>query len=169
MKSATTIAVVSPCVDWRQACPEGERLVRDAARMALVIGISASGMAAPARIEVGITLTDDVEQRRLNRRFRGQDSPTNVLAFPAWEPGAQIPPGAPLLLGDIVLAFETVFRETVEQGKPLADHLRHLIVHGVLHLLGCDHQTADEASIMELLETSILAKLGAPDPYDGYA
>jgi len=75
------------------------------------------------------------------------------------------PSGAPLLLGDIVLAFETVAREAAEQDKPFADHLRHLIVHGVLHLLGYDHQTADAASMMESLERVILAKLGVPDPY----
>jgi probable rRNA maturation factor len=165
MKSATTIAVASPWIGWRRACPEAERLARDAARIALTIGIPAAGLTPPARVELGITLTDDAEQRRLNRRFRGRDLPTNVLAFPAWEPGVRVPPGAPLLLGDIVLAFETVAREAAEQGKPFPDHLRHLIVHGVLHLLGCDHQTADEASIMEPLETSILAKLGVPDPY----
>jgi len=167
MKSAATIAVVSPCVHWRQACPEVDRLVRDAARMALAIGIPTMGMAPPPRIELSIRLADDAEQRLLNHRFRGRDLPTNVLAFPAWEPGERVPSGAPLLLGDIVLAFETVFRETVEQRKPVADHLRHLIVHGVLHLLGCDHQTANEAAIMEPLETSILAKLGTPDPYNG--
>src|SRR6266851_6038510 len=165
MKSATTIAVASPCTGWRRACPEAERLARDAARVALAVNIPATGLPPPAPIELGITLTDDAGQRRLNRRFRGRDLPTNVLAFAAWEPGARVPPGAPLLLGDIVLAFETVAREAAEQGKPFADHLRHLIVHGVLHLLGCDHQTADEASIMEPLETSILAKLGVPDPY----
>jgi probable rRNA maturation factor len=75
------------------------------------------------------------------------------------------PRDAPLLLGDIVLAFETVAREATEQNKPFADHLRHLIVHGVLHLLGYDHQTAGAASIMESLESVILAKLGVPDPY----
>ncbi len=82
-------------------------------------------------------------------------------------PGAAIPPGAPLLLGDVVLAFETAAREADEQGKPLSDHLSHLIVHGVLHLLGYDHATEAEAVAMELLETSILASLGVPDPYRG--
>jgi probable rRNA maturation factor len=165
MKSATTIAVASPCIGWRRACPEAERLARDAARVALAVNTPATELLPSAPVELGITLTDDAGQRRLNRRFRGRELPTNVLAFPAWEPGVCIPPGAPLLLGDIVLAFETVAREAAEQGKPFADHLRHLIVHGVLHLLGCDHKTADEASIMEPLETSILAKLGVPDPY----
>ena len=163
MKSATAIAVASPCINWRRACPDAERLARDAARVALTVSTPLLGLPPQTPVEVGITLTDDAAQRRLNRRFRGRDLPTNVLAFPAWEPGARVPPGAQLLLGDIVLAFETVARETAEQGKPFADHLR--IVHGVLHLLGCNHQTADEACVMEPLETSILAKLGVPDPY----
>jgi probable rRNA maturation factor len=165
MKSATAIAVASPCTGWRRVCPEAERLARDAARVALAVGIPLTGLLPPTPVELSITLTDDAEQRRLNRRFRGRDLPTNVLAFPAWEAGTRAPRGAPFLLGDIVLAFETVAREAAQQGKPFADHLRHLIVHGVLHLLGCDHQTADEASVMEPLETSILAKLGVPDPY----
>src|SRR5437016_1369166 len=117
MKSAAAIAVASPCVGWRRACPEAERLARDAARVALAVGIAVTGLLPSVPVELSITLTDDAEQRRLNRRFRRRDLPTNVLAFPAWEPGARVPPGAQLLLGDIVLAFETVARETAEQGK----------------------------------------------------
>ena len=165
MKSVPAIAVVSSCIGWKRACPDADRLARDAVRVALAIGVTATGLASPARVELCIVLADDTEQQRLNRLFRGRDTPTNVLAFPAWEPGMRSPPGAPLLLGDIVLAFETVAREAAEQDKPFADHLRHLIVHGVLHLLGHDHQTADAASMMEALETVILAKLGVPDPY----
>jgi len=116
-------------------------------------------------VELGITLTDDAQQLYLNRRYRGQDASTNVLAFQAWEARIQAPPGAPLLLGDVVLAFETVAREADEQAKPFRDHVRHLIVHGVLHLLGCDHLREADAIIMEGLETSILAKLGVPNPY----
>jgi probable rRNA maturation factor len=169
MKSAPAIAVVSPCINWRHTCPDVNRLVRDAVRVGLAIGVRAAGLAFPTRIELCVLLADDTEQRRLNSLFRGQDRPTNVLAFPAWEPGMRSLPGAPLSLGDIVLAFETVAREAAEQSKPFADHLRHLIVHGVLHLLGHDHQTTDAASMMEALETVILAKLGVPDPYHDHA
>ena len=169
MRSVPAIAVVSPCVGWKHACPDADRLARDAVRVALATDVSKTGLASPARVELCIVLADDIEQQRLNSLFRGQDVPTNVLAFPAWEPGMRSPPGAPLLLGDIVLAFETVTREAAEQRKPFADHLRHLIVHGVLHLLGYDHQTADGASIMESLERVILAKLGVPDPYHDQA
>jgi probable rRNA maturation factor len=125
------------------------------------------GIAPRTAIEIAVNLADDAVQQQLNRDWRGVDRPTNVLAFPAWVPGAPIPIGAPLLLGDVVLAFETVVREAEEQGKPLADHLSHLIVHGVLHLLGYDHATEAEAVTMESLETSILARLGVPDPYRG--
>lgn len=169
MRSAPAIAVVAPCISWRHACPDVGRLVRDAVRVALQIGVKATGLAFPFRIEICIVLADDTEQRRLNSLFRGQDTSTNVLAFPAWEPETPSPPGALLSLGDIVLAFETVAREAAEQNKAFADHLRHLIVHGLLHLLGHDHQTPDAAWVMESLETVILAELGVPDPYHDHA
>jgi probable rRNA maturation factor len=165
MRSVPAIAVVSPCIGWKHACPDADQLARDAVLVALATGVTTMGFASPTRIELCVVLADDTEQQRLNSLFRGQDTPTNVLAFPAWEPGMRAAPGAPLLLGDIVLAFETVAREAAEQSKPFTDHLRHLIVHGVLHLLGYDHQTAGAASIMEALERVILAKLGVPDPY----
>ena len=165
MKPVAAIAVASACVDWERACPGAVRLARKAARVAVASGIPTTGLVWLGQIEIAITLADDAEQRRLNGLFAGRDAPTNVLAFPAWEAGICAPSNAPLLLGDIVLAFETVAGEAVNQGKPFADHLRHLIVHGVLHLIGYDHQTTDEASIMESLETIVLAKLGVPDPY----
>lgn len=160
-----TIEVTSTCTGWSEVCSTAERLARDAAQLAAVRGIAVSGLACPASVELGVTLASAVEQQRLNRDYREQDVPTNVLAFPAWEPGTHIPPGAPLLLGDVVLAFETVLREACDQDKPVANHLCHLVVHGVLHLLGFDHLTQSEAVRMESLETSILAELGVPDPY----
>ncbi len=117
-------------------------------------------------IELGITLADDETVQALNRDHRGQDKPTNVLSFPLtvgdFEPGA---PGAPLLLGDIILAFETVAREAAEQGKTLPNHALHLVIHGTLHLLGHDHDTDDDATTMERLETALMGKLGIADPY----
>jgi probable rRNA maturation factor len=165
MTPIAAIAVRSGCAAWRKACPPASRLVRAAARRALRRGAAAAGWAMPARVEIGVSLADDACQRRLNRDYRGLDMPTNVLAFPAWAPGETLAPDAPLLLGDVVLAFETVTGEAAEQGKPLVDHLRHLTVHGVLHLLGYDHRAPDDALMMEALESSILVGLGVPDPY----
>ena len=165
MTPVAAIAVRSRCAFWKEACPPAPRLVRAAARRALRRGAAASGLALPRRVELGVSLADDACQQRLNRDYRGRDRPTNVLAFPAWAPGETLASDAPLLLGDVVLAFETVTREAEEQRKPLVDHLSHLTVHGVLHLLGYDHQAPDEALLMEALESSILASLGVPDPY----
>ena len=165
MTLVAAIAVRSHCAAWKKACPPAPRLVRAAARRALRRGAAASGLALPRRVELGVSLADDACQQRLNRDYRGRDMPTNVLAFPAWAPGETLAADAPLLLGDVVLAFETVTREAEEQRKPLVDHLSHLTVHGVLHLLGYDHQAPDEALLMEALESSILASLGVPDPY----
>lgn len=114
-------------------------------------------------VEISVLFADDGALRELNRAWRGQDKPTNVLSFPAPE----IPAGAASArpLGDMALAFETLDREAKEQNKPLADHAAHLLVHGTLHLLGHDHELEHEAQIMEQLETEILARIGVPDPY----
>ena len=107
---------------------------------------------------VSILLADDEAIQELNREWRGQDKPTNVLSFPA-------APSAAPHLGDVALAYETCAREAAEQGKALKHHLAHLVAHGVLHLLGWDHQTDAEADRMEALERDILARIGVPDPY----
>ncbi len=145
---------------WHEFCPEAEALAGTAARGAL----DSVAPAGDAPLVLGVILTDDAEQRRLNRSYRGIDAPTNVLSF-ALGDSAPAPSGAPVLLGDVVLAFETVAREAAEQRKQLADHLRHLVVHGVLHLLGYDHENDTEAAIMEAREVEILQRLGVPDPY----
>ena len=114
-------------------------------------------------------LANDARVRRLNRDFRGQDKPTNVLSFPieASEsgPAPDESGSGPRLLGDVVFAFETLDREAAAQSKLLSDHLSHLTVHGVLHLLGYGHGAAREAVRMELLESRVLAGLGIADPY----
>jgi probable rRNA maturation factor len=165
MNLACTIDVTLACADWTRLCPRAESLARSAAELTLMHGTTALGLVWQGTVELGITLADAADQRQLNRDYRGQDAPTNVLAFPVWEAGTRLPSGAPVLLGDVVLAVETVARESAEQKKPVADHLLHLIVHGVLHLLGYDHLTQAEAAAMESLERSILAELGVPDPY----
>jgi len=136
---------------------------------ALIVLVEAAVAAAAVRagVEPGpaefvVAFADDARVRDLNRDFRGKDSATNVLSFPAPEdlPG----PGA-RLLGDVVLARETVAAEAAAEGKPIENHIRHLVVHGFLHLLGYDHETDAEAEQMERLETEVLAALGVPDPY----
>ena len=111
--------------------------------------------------ELSIVLTDDAEQQVLNRDWRGIDKSTNVLSFPQIEPFGAVSG----LLGDIILALETLVREADEQGVSFEDHFTHLVVHGFLHLLGYDHMDDDEALAMEGLETQILASLGVADPY----
>lgn len=111
--------------------------------------------------ELSIVLTDDAGQRQLNREWRGIDKPTNVLSFP------QLAPHAPLfgLLGDIILAHETLLREAAELDIGFTEHFTHLVVHGFLHILGYDHLEDEEALVMERLETQILDVLGIADPY----
>jgi probable rRNA maturation factor len=113
--------------------------------------------------EVSVVLADNAAVRVLNHTWRHRDAPTNVLSFPAH---AAAPDGAkPRFLGDIVIAYETVAREASIERKSFARHLAHLAVHGFLHLVGYDHQTDDEATAMEQLETLILGRLDVPDPY----
>jgi probable rRNA maturation factor len=165
MNPTCTIDVALACPGWTRLCPAAESLARSAGELALRRGTTALGLTWRGTVELGITLADAGEQQHLNRDYRGRDAPTNVLAFTAWEPATRLPPDAPVLLGDVVLALETVVQEAAEQNKPLADHLRHLTVHGVLHLLGYDHVSPAEAAVMEALERSILTELGVPDPY----
>src|SRR5690606_28454011 len=122
---------------WLAAVPDAVERARRAAAAAR------AAHDAPARGELGIALGDDALLRRLNRDHRGQDRPTNVLAFPLGPPGAD--PALPALLGDVAIARETVLREATAQGKTAADHLVHLVVHGTLHVLGYDHDTDTEA------------------------
>lgn len=113
--------------------------------------------------ELSLVFTNDADIREINAKWRHIDKPTNVLSFPAFalQPGQE--PGE--VLGDIVIARETVEREAAEEDKSFDDHLSHLVVHGLLHLMGYDHQNDDEAEQMETLERKILASLGISDPY----
>ncbi|KAB7774130.1 MULTISPECIES: rRNA maturation RNase YbeY [Xanthomonas] len=117
--------------------------------------------------DLAIRLVDDREGRALNQHYRGKDYATNVLSFPAELPEG-LPKGVKLpLLGDLVICAPVVAREAAEQDKPLNAHYAHLTVHGVLHLLGWDHEDDKEAEAMEQLEREILADLGVSDPYAG--
>lgn len=157
------------CGKWRRRLPGLRRLAGSAAR-ATVKGVQ--NHARPrllAPCEIGIVFADDAFVRGLNHRYRGRDRPTNVLSFPCGERAdgaAKRGSGeCPLNLGDVVLARETVAREARDGGTPLADHTRHLIVHGILHLLGYDHDGRARARVMEGLEAEILQGLGVANPY----
>ncbi len=111
--------------------------------------------------ELSVRIVDSDEGRALNRDYRDKDYATNVLSFPA-----ELPPGVPLpILGDLVLCAPVIAREAEEQGKPLKHHYAHMLVHGVLHLLGHDHMDEAEAEAMEAIEREVLAGLDIPDPY----
>jgi probable rRNA maturation factor len=112
------------------------------------------------QVELAIVLTDDSASRLLNRAWRGVDAATNVLSFPAGRAG-----GEPKLIGDIVLAYETIAAEARAERKRFAHHVAHLAVHGFLHLLGYDHVRSKDAEIMERLERDVLQRLAIADPY----
>lgn len=142
--------------DW----PEG---LQPIAERALAAALEQSGYAVDGPCEISVLLTDDASQRVLNREWRGKDKPTNVLSFPALDADDPLEG----LLGDISLAYETLVREAEELEKPFEHHFAHLLVHGMLHVLGYDHLSEDEALAMEARETDIMGLLGYPDPYDG--
>ena len=144
---------------WTGLLRDRDGLIERAARAAL----RHAGEAGEA--ELSLVLVDDAFIQDLNGRFRGQDKATNVLSFGDLEPRPEGPDGAPWLMGDVVLARQTIQREADDQAKPLNHHLSHLVVHGVLHLLGYDHETDSDARIMERLEVAALADLGIVDPY----
>lgn len=158
--SAPPIAVdvVVEAGDWPAAAE-----LRRLAESAVARSLAAAAELAPAA-EVCVVFTDDDRIRALNRRYRGRDAATNVLSFPAPPP---VPGKLGPLLGDIVLARDTIVDEAAAAGLTIADHLTHLIVHGFLHLLGYHHDTDADAAVMEPLETAILAGLGIADPYAG--
>ncbi|MGU3540276.1 rRNA maturation RNase YbeY [Methylobacterium sp. A54F] len=144
---------------WAEVAPDLEALVI----RAVEAGLAAAPEPPSGPVEVSVLLADDATVQALNRTWRGKDRPTNVLSF---EAGPQPPHGGARLLGDVVLAYDTMLRESAEQSKPLAHHLAHLLVHGTLHLLGQDHETGEaEAEAMEAREIAALATLGIPDPY----
>jgi probable rRNA maturation factor len=142
---------------WRAVLP-----ARALARETIAAAVAESGVALARGAELCIHLADDDHIRALNARWRGLDKPTNVLSFPAAEPADL---ATARLIGDVVLAFETVAREAADEHKPLADHYRHLVAHGFLHLIGFDHDSEAGAERMEAMETRILARLGVADPY----
>jgi probable rRNA maturation factor len=146
--------------DAWQVLPGAEDIVR----RAIAVAANSKGTTHHPGTELSVLLCDDETIEGLNARWRGQGRPTNVLSFPAPPPRGAAPDGK-VRLGDIAIAYETVAREAGEQGKPVSDHLSHLVVHGFLHLLGYDHHMDGEAEQMERLERDILARIGIADPY----
>jgi probable rRNA maturation factor len=159
-ESAKIVVAVSVSDEaWEKALPQCRAIASRAAMAA------AGADAGPEPLEISILLAGDEEVRGLNRDYRKIDAPTNVLAF-ASGPAPPVPQAA-RLLGDVVLAFGTMRREADERDLEMADHLAHLVVHGVLHLSGYDHEAAPDAEAMERAEAHILARLGIADPYAG--
>jgi probable rRNA maturation factor len=139
----------------------------EAALQAIVTEATSAALAelnlSTAHSELSLVFTDDAHIKQLNTEWRGKDKATNVLSFPAFPafPQGKLPP----MLGDIVLAYETVLSESALERKSFEHHLSHLVVHGFLHLMGHDHEAEDEAERMEALERRILARLAIADPY----
>jgi probable rRNA maturation factor len=162
-RSAMRRARHPPTIDIRLESPlwKAKRNAKSILRRAIR---QASSAVALTGGEVSVVLSDDSTVHVLNRTWRHEDAPTNVLSFPA--DSGKADRGRPRLLGDIVIAYQTAEREANNQRKPFEQHLAHLAVHGFLHLVGYDHKSGDEAKAMERLEILILARLDVPNPYN---
>ncbi len=163
-----SIDISIDCKDWERIGLPG------LAERACHATLRRVGLVEP--VELSILATDDSRIADLNADFRDRDAATNVLSWPAQELSAEVPgsapsapepdfTGAPLFLGDIALAWQTCASEAAESGRPVAAHVTHLVVHGLLHLLGYDHIRDEDADLMEGLEIEILGELGLPNPY----
>lgn len=148
MKPEIDILINEP--RWQKALPGCEALVNQSLEAVL------THLKASKTYEISVLMTNDAEIQELNHTWRGKDKPTNVLSFPQDED---------TLLGDIILSLETIEMEAQDQNKALADHTAHLLVHGLLHLLGYDHEENDDAEEMEALEIDICAQIGVKNPY----
>lgn len=147
---------------WEKHLPDYEEVISEAVSAALNKGLKDQ----LSSYELSVVLANDSFVQELNRDFRGKDNPTNVLSFPSGITREELPPEEPFPLGDVILALETLATEADVQQKSFSRHLSHLIVHGVLHLLGYDHEKDEEAEAMERLEVEILAGLGINNPYE---
>jgi probable rRNA maturation factor len=160
------IAISIESAAWLRRVPDARTRCRRLARAALAAaGFDERQIGGAASAELSLVLGDDALLQQLNRDFRGKNKPTNVLSFPAIDVTERRMERPVFPLGDVAIAFETSASEAREQGKTLAAHLSHLVVHGVLHLLGYDHLTKAQANDMETLETAVLARFGHSDPY----
>jgi probable rRNA maturation factor len=151
------LSTLVECDAWNQH--EGFEVL---ASEVIAAAVAATNIKLAKGAEVSLLLCDDARIRDINHEWRGLDKPTNVLSFPA-APRAMLAKSP--AVGDIAIAYETVARETVDEGKTFRDHYMHMVLHGFLHLLGYDHETDAEAEEMEALEISVLGALGVADPY----
>jgi probable rRNA maturation factor len=154
--------------DWRKRLPRAAATCRRAMAAAWLAADTPFARKLGGRdAEVSVLLAGDDEVAGLNVQYRSKKGPTNVLSFPGIDAAElkALPAGQPVPLGDVVIALGVTMREADQQAVTLADHFRHLAVHGMLHLLGYDHIEDDDAAVMENLETSVLAGLGVSDPY----
>lgn len=182
MTGVAEVFVSVPCGRWLTRLPGVRALCRKAASAAFEIGADVAltgALTGRGTFEVSLVLGDDDFVRALNRDYRGRDVATNVLAFGNFTAGEAVNPASsrrrsaamtrdgekPVLLGDVVIAYETAVAEAAAQGKSIEAHLCHLVVHGVLHLLGYDHKDETDALRMERIEESVLGQFGLPDPY----
>ena len=160
-----SIAISIEDPSWSKLAPDAARVLRRAARDALAQAKDDGWKGSRVGHEISFVLTDDKRMRALNRTYRGKDKPTNVLSFAALD--TDRPKSAmPWLLGDVVFASGVIAREAKAQRKSLDHHLSHLAVHGVLHLLGYDHEQETDAEAMEALEIAALAGMGIANPYE---
>jgi probable rRNA maturation factor len=159
------VDIVVPAAAWKRTLPQAAAICRRAAIAAWTEGAPRNLKRNPQPAEIAVILSSDRAIRRLNAAYRGKDKPTNVLSFPTYQSLGDVPPSVPAVLGDVVVAFETTAREAKAAAKPLRNHVSHMVVHGVLHLLGYDHESDTDAKTMERLEIRILSQLGIADPY----
>lgn len=166
---------MAPCIDVSVPCPAWSALDFDAEDLAREITALAfdKALKPPAvggrDVEISVSLADDKKVQALNKKYRGKNKPTNVLSFAALDAEENQPASPvcalPCALGDIIIAFETVKRESETMNIPFRDHYTHLLIHGTLHLLGYDHMRENDAKAMERLEITILSSLGIENPY----
>ncbi len=150
--------------EWTASFLDVEKLSRNAMELALKM-VMLPEKVKHRDLEASIVLANDDLIQVLNREYRKQDKPTNVLTFASLDSSDPIPVSEPYPIGDVILSYQTIDREAREQGKFFKDHFLHMVVHGTLHLLGYDHETEDEANIMESLEIRILEKMNIQNPY----
>jgi probable rRNA maturation factor len=161
MTLAVSIAIED--TEWQTEIPDIESMAEDTVAYSIK-AVRPEWLKSARPVEIGLLFADDATLHALNRQFRHIDRPTNVLSFPANDiahPASDMP----LPAGDIAISFQTVKAEAQRDSKTVKDHTRHMIVHGVLHLLGHDHEDAREAEIMESIESEILAGFGVDNPY----